>query len=196
MINCATLNSVINILKENHIVCGIGGSYLLNIYQLYDKPEDIDFWVAPEDIEKVRYIFRTYEEIQEKIYLPSKYRFKMRYEDIEVDFVACFIVKPNKNEYVYNIMPKNIEIVDTDDGRKLPCTLLEDWYIVYRLLRKEEKANLIKKYILVESDTNKTNKRFKMFLNNTENRLPKRIIKDVKELTWENIQFTLEDLFM
>ena len=192
MINFQTLNSLVDILKKNQIRCGIGGSYLLQIHELCNDPNDVDFWVAPEDIRKVRNIFSHYEEIIEKIQLPSQYHFKMRYLDIYVDFVACFIVKPNKNEYVYNIMPENIEMVDMQDGSTLPCTSLEDWYIVYKLLRREEKAELIKKYIY-QKDASKANERLELLIDNKVNRLPKRITKDVKDLIWDNMQLKLDD---
>lgn len=192
MINYGTLNSLVDILKKNHIKCGIGGSYLLQIYQLCNNPSDVDFWVAPEDIHKVRNLFSHYQEIVERIQLPSKFHFKMRYFDIDVDFVACFIVKPNKNEYVYNIMPENIEIVDMEDGSKLPCTLLEDWYIVYKLLRREEKAKLIKKYIY-QKDASRANERLELLIDNKDNRLPKRITKEVKDLIWHNMQLSLDN---
>ncbi len=194
MINYGTLNSLVDILKKNQIRCGIGGSYLLQIHELYSNPDDVDFWVAPEDIGKVRGIFSHYEEIVERIQLPPKFHFKMRYLDIDVDFVACFIVKPNKNEFVYNIMPENIEIVDMEDGSKLPCTSLEDWYIVYKLLRREEKAKLIKKYIY-QKDANRVNERLELLIDNKENKLPKRVTKDVKDLIWDNMQLNLDDYF-
>lgn len=192
MINSITLNSLVDILKKNQIRCGIGGSYLLQIHELCNDPNDVDFWVAPEDIRKVRNIFSHYEEIIEKIQLPPKFHFKMRYLDIDVDFVACFVVKPNKNEYVYNIMPENIETVDMKDGSKLPCTSLEDWYIVYKLLRREEKAKLIKKYIY-QKDASKANERLEVLIDNKSNKLPKRVTKDVKDLIWKSMQYELND---
>ena len=190
MINTQTLNSVINILKSNNIRCGIGGSYLLQVYNLYEDPNDVDFWVAPEDIDKVRNIFSQYEEIGEKIQLPRQYHFKMRYEDIIVDFVACFIVKPNKNEYVYNILPENINYIETESGLELPCTSLEDWYIVYQLLHREKKAELIRRYIY-KNDVESTNLKLNSSIEDSNNKLPNRVIKAVKELIWDNIQMDL-----
>ena len=190
MINTQTLNSVIVILKSNKIRCGIGGSYLLQVYKLYEDPDDVDFWVAPDDIDKVRQIFSQYEELEEKIQLPPKYHFKMKYEDIVVDFVACFITKPNKHEYIYNISPQNIEYIEMDDGIELPCTSLEDWYIVDKLLNREEKAELIREYIY-KNDVQATNSKLDSFLKDDSNKLPQRVIRAVKDFMWDNNQIDL-----
>jgi len=187
VINTQTLDAVIKILKSNRIICGIGGSYLLQVYQLYEDPEDVDFWVAPEDIDKVRQLFSQYEELENKIQLPPKYHFKMKYEDIVVDFVACFITKPNKNEFIYNILPENIEYIETDNGIRLPCTSLEDWYIVYKLLNREEKAELIRRYIY-KNDVESTNTKLDSFINDGNNKLPQRVIRAVKDFIWDNNQ--------
>lgn len=194
MVNPRTLSSVVDILKENQIRCGIGGSYLLQLYDLCDEPNDVDFWVYPNDIQKVRSIFREYEEIIEKIQLPAQYHYKIRYYDIEVDFVACFITRPNQNEYIYNIKPESIEIITTPDGMQLPCTSLEDWYVVYKLLNKEKKASIIEKYIY-KKDVNRTNQRLNMSIEDEDNKLPQRVKNDVKTLVWDNMQLNIKELY-
>lgn len=194
MINQSTLDSILKILKDNQICCGIGGSYLLQVYHLCAEPKDVDFWVAPEDISKVRKIFSQYEEIEEKIQLPSEYHFKMQYDDIQVDFVACFIVQPNQNKFVYNIMPENVKLINVGDGRILPCTSLEDWYIVYKLLRREDKAELIKKYIY-QKNIEETNTSLQMSIDNENNKLPIKLTNDVKNFIWNNMQYNIPGLY-
>ena len=71
---------------------------------------------------------------------------------------------------------------------------MEDWYIVYKLLRREEKAKLIKKYIY-QKDANRVNERLELLIDNKENKLPKRVTKDVKDLIWDNMQLNLDDYF-
>lgn len=194
MINQSTLDSILKILKENQICCGIGGSYLLQVYHLCEEPKDVDFWVAPEDISKVRKIFSQYEEIEEKIQLPAEYHFKMQYDDIQVDFVACFIVQPNQNKFVYNIMPENIKLINVGDDRILPCTSLEDWYIVYKLLKRHDKAELIKKYIY-QKNIEETNASLQMSIDNENNKLPRQLTDDVKDFIWNNMQYNIPGLY-
>ena len=194
MVNVKTLAAAVDILKENHIKCGIGGSYLLQLYHLCDEPNDVDFWVDPDDIQKVRNLFQEFEEIAEKIQLPPEYHYKIRYHDIEIDFVASFITRPNRNKYQYNIKPESIEIITTPEGLNLPCTSLEDWYVVYKLLHREKKAAIIENYIY-KRDITKTNERLNMSIMDKENLLPKRVIKDVETLVWKNMQLNFKDLY-
>lgn len=188
MINSNTLYKLVQILDRNNIICGVGGSYLLQLYDLYDEPDDVDFWISPNDVSKVKEIFSEYEEIQEKIQLPEEYHFKIMFYDIKVDFVACFIVKPNKNQYWYNISPDNVKMVDIKDGQRLPCTSLEDWYIVYKLLRREDKANIIEKHIKPGFDNSVLEK----ILDNKGNKLPLKVTKSINEAMWRNSQIQLK----
>lgn len=184
MVNSNTLNKLVQILDSNGIICGIGGSYLLQLYDLYDEPEDVDFWISPDDILKVKEIFSTYKEIHEKIQLPEKYHFKMIFEDIKVDFVACFFVKPNQNEFWYNISSDNVKMYHMANGKQLPCTSLEDWYIVYKLLNREDKASIIEKYIKPGFDNGILEK----ILYNKNNKLPVKMKKSINKVMWENSQ--------
>lgn len=194
MINTQTLESVIKILNENEIRCGIGGSYLLQLYDLCDEPQDVDFWVEPDDMQKVRMLFKDYDEIIEKIQLPAKYHYKFRYIDIDIDFVACFMTHPNQHKYIYNIRPENIEIITTSDGMDIPCTSLEDWYVVYKLLKRENKASLIEKFIY-KRDIGKTNQKLEISIKEEKNKLPKRVTNDIKSFMWNNMQINLKELY-
>lgn len=194
MINKQILDSLVSILKENNVRCGIGGSFLLQIYGLYgdDDPKDVDFWVYPDDMPVVRRIFCDYPQISEKLQLPEKYHYKICFKGIYVDFVACFIVKPNKNEFLYNIQPDSIEWIKLDNGREIPCTSLEDWYVVYKLLNRKNKAEIIGNYLKRKDRINSvTDKKLNQVLRNPGNKLPKKIKDDIDELTWESMQITL-----
>lgn len=145
MINHDTLEILSKILNENRITWGIGGSCLLQFYNLYSEPADLDLWVQPSDMQHIRHIFKDFKEIPTDIPLPAQYHLKIVFIDIEVDFIACFMIKPNQYEFIYEIEPNNIQPIDYD-GIKIPCTFLEDWYIIYRLLKKDDKANLIQNF--------------------------------------------------
>lgn len=188
MINPNTLCKLVQILDNYNITCGVGGSYLLQLYDLYDEPEDVDFWISPSDVPKVKKIFNEYEEITEKLQLPQEYHFKIIFNDIKVDFVACFIVKPNKNEYRYNISPDNVTRLCLEDGNQLPCTSLEDWYIVYKLLKRDDKADIIEEYIKPMFG----NRVLEATLGNKDNKLPPKVTKSINEAMWKNSQMQLK----
>lgn len=144
MINFSSLESLSKVLNHQNIIWGVGGSCLLSLHHLYENPHDLDLWVQPSDMSKLRIIFKEYQELPNDLPLPEKYRYRIKFHDTDVDFIACFIVKPNQHTFEYNINPNNLEYINCN-GFKIPCTYLEDWYIIYRLLRKDDKADIIKK---------------------------------------------------
>lgn len=176
MINPTILRDVSRILTENKITWAIGGSYLLYIHGLYESPNDIDIWVSENDFKKLRIIFSGYEEIKEKIHLPEEFHFKIFYEKCAVDFVAYFSVNPNQKEYDYFVNPSRIQIKQFNGDLNLPCLYLEEWYIIYDLLNKEEKLKIIENYLL-DSPEIINEKIFDQCL--STNSLPERIKNDV-----------------
>lgn len=193
MINQKVLIEISKILSNNNIIWGIGGSYLLQLYNLYSNPDDLDLWIKPTDMEKVKKIFENYEEIKTHIPIPPELHFKINYNDVEIDFVACFIVRPNKNKFIYHIRPENIRTFDMIDGTKIPCTYLEDWYIVYRLLKRDDKAEIIKNFFY-KNKKSFSKKILQLSLNNPENKIPKKITRDVENLIWSTLQLSLYDI--
>lgn len=192
MMDQSILNKLAKELSTHSIIWGVGGSFLLQMYNLYSEPNDLDLWVQPSDIPKVRDIFKDFEEVNTNLPLPKEFHFKMKYYAVEVDFVACFIVKPNQNRFTYNILPENIRMLTLENGTKVPCTFLEDWYIVYKLLGRENKANLIEN-VFRENRIQFSDKVLRASLDNRKNKIPKKLIKDITDLICYKLQPLLFD---
>lgn len=185
-------------LKNNNITWGIGGSYLLYLHGLYDNPEDIDLWINPEDIKTVRTIFREFEEIDTEIPLPKELHFKMLYYEVEVDFVACFMTKPNQYDFMYTIDANNIEEISIGKNKTVPCTYLEEWYIVYKLLHREDKAKIIESYfnkheIKLSDKIHRIRDTVDRALKNPSNKVPQKVIEDAYSLVHSSLQISLFD---
>lgn len=192
MVNQATLKLLINELNSHNIIWGVGGSYLLQLYELYSDPNDLDLWVQPCDMCRIREIFKQYTEVETHIPLPKELHFKMVYIDIEVDFVACFITKPNQHQFTYKIAPNNIRTIVLKNGIEIPCTFLEDWYIIYRLLKRDDKANLIRT-VFKKKKMPLDEKAVKCAIENNENTLPVKLHKDAFDLIDTATQLSLFD---
>lgn len=192
MVSRSTLKLLIDELNKHQIIWGIGGSYLLQIYELYSEPQDLDIWVQPCDIQKIRDIFKNYCEIESNLPLPSNLHFKMQYHDIEVDFVACFIVKPNQYSFKYNINSNRIKKITLKNGLEVPCTFLEDWYIIYKLLKRDDKAELIHE-LFKKKKININDEAIRIAVNNSDNTLPIQVKKDAFKLIEDNIQLSIFD---
>jgi len=191
MINYSIFKPLSETLNNYHIIWGIGGSCLLQLYNLYDDPNDLDLWVQPSDMPQVKEIFCGFEELKSNLPLPEEYRFKIKYFDLEVDFIACFMTKPNQHRFEYKIEPNNIKLIDYE-GFKIPCTYLEDWYIIYRLLGRNEKADLIQNVFeskrIAINDT-----AIEAAISNKLVTIPFRIKKDVYDLVTAATQMKISD---
>ncbi len=192
MVNRETLLKLAKVLDDNHIIWGVGGSYLLQLHGLYSNPDDLDIWTQPEDIPKIKEIFSDFEQIDSEIQLPPEYHFKMLYYDTEVDFVSCFITIPNKDRFEYYISPNNIQMVELDDGFQIPCTFLEDWYIVYKLLKREKKAQIIEK-VFTKKEKDFSSEIIESSLGDKRNHMQQRVRKDAHKLIINSLQMSIFD---
>lgn len=190
MIDLHVLKELSVKLNSQNITWGIGGSCLLMLYNLYAKPNDLDLWVLPEDMDNVRTLFADYEEISTDIRLPKEFHYKIYYNNVEVDFVACFIIKPNQHQFKYFIPQENIRKLKVGNIQ-IPCTYLEDWYIIYRLLKKDDKAALIQQYFK-QQQVQFDEEAIKRALQNKDAFLPVRIKNDVYNLIFDATQLSLQ----
>lgn len=192
MVNRDTLVKLAKILDENNIIWGVGGSYLLQLHGLYSNPDDLDIWAQPEDMPKIKELFSDFEQIDSAIQLPPEYHFKMMFYDTEVDFVSCFITIPNKGRFEYHISPSNIQMIELDDGFQVPCTFLEDWYIVYKLLNREKKAQIIEE-VFTKKEKELYSEIIESSLGDKRNHMQQRVKKDAHNLIINSLQMSIFD---
>ncbi|MPM76979.1 hypothetical protein SDC9_123978 [bioreactor metagenome] len=131
-------------------------------------------------MKRVKALFSEFQQIETKIYLPEDYHFKIAFKDTEVDFVASFIIKPNQNEFEYDISERNVYYHSLNETIQVPCTFLENWYIIYRLLKRDDKANLIRSYLLNRDSLDQQSKEILRDSLNTS--IPRYLKKDIKAL--------------
>ncbi|MBQ3136990.1 MAG: hypothetical protein IJB74_05845 [Clostridia bacterium] len=192
MINNETLSKLADMLNKNNIVWGIGGSYLLHIYGLYDSPNDLDIWIQPKDMGTVKKIFNNFEKIKSDIQLPEEYHLKINFFDIEVDFVSCFIITPNQNKFNYNISPETVYDKFLINNVQIFCTTLEDWYLIYKILKRENKASIIEK-VFTEKKIPLSEKMMHANLSRIDNNIQRRVRKDANKLIEDATQYSLTD---
>lgn len=189
--NNTTLHKLSKTLNDSNITWGIGGSTLLEYYGLPTTPDDLDLWIHPEDIGKAKRVFEKYEHINTNIYLPEKYHFKIHFYDIEVDFVSCFMIKPNQYKFSFYITPNHLRYIKMNE-LDIPVTYLEDWYIIYKLLKRDDKAKLIEEYFnnaSIEMSVDALN----LSLNDKSNTIPIKILKSVQNISQLSLFNTNEE---
>lgn len=139
----------------NDIDCtwGIGGSVLLNRYNLVDKPNDIDILVKAKDADNIKMFM---DNIGEAVYLPSKEPFKTEaffgyiVDGIMVEFLGDFKIDlGNGKLYEFILDATSVTDYKLIDNIKVNFTSLEDWLVAYIVMGDPKKrVNLIENYFI------------------------------------------------
>lgn len=125
----------------------IGGSLLLKAYGLVEISNDIDLIVAVEDIEKADSIL-SFQAIKKETQ-PNKSIFETsafyQYErlGINIDVMGDFAIRHAEGVFVFPFnqdTPTNPLSCQAD---LFPYNFLEDWYVLYQLLKRDQKVQLL-----------------------------------------------------
>lgn len=136
--------------NKEGITWALGGSHVLKKHDIVDTVNDIDILVMEKDIEKANQILSglgtVVPVIKNPLYLTT-YFYSYQIRKIKIDLMCDFKIKYNKQIYSYQFDESSI--VDSDDiaKEKIYYTALEDWYVLYRLMgRDDEKVKNLEKH--------------------------------------------------
>ncbi len=147
-----TLSYIGEKLNDSNILWGVGASLLLNKFGLIDKPNDIDIFVDVKDINKTDEILKSLGEKKqwEKAAAYSTKRFfEYVINGFDVDVIAGLRINHNSGTFNFTFDNNSISEFCKINRVLIPCTSLEDWYVIYQLIpNREEKVKIIESYIL------------------------------------------------
>lgn len=144
------LKKIAELLNEQKITWGVGGSVMLNYYGIIQGPGDIDILVHLKDINKLDNILskigKKQERLPNKIY-KTKYFYEYIIDEIEIDVMAGLCICFNGKDHLFDFTRDSIGDFMEIDNIKIPLSKLSDWYDIYKLLpNREEKVTLIEEY--------------------------------------------------
>ena len=153
-----TLSYIGEKLNNNNINWAVGGSILLNHYNLINVIHDIDLLIDCKDIEKADMILSNlgFKKTKDKnSNYSTKYFYEYIIKNVDVDVMAGFTINHSLGKYEYILDLKAITNFKYINNVKIPLTALEDWYILYQLIPgREYKVNLIEKYLINNGSKN------------------------------------------
>ncbi len=136
-------------LNDSKIRYAIGGSMMLKL-RLFDVvPKDIDIMVNESDFQHVVDLFQS---VAEQVSKPSLIPFKTKYfttlllEDISIDIMAGFAYEHSEGIYYAIFDSKSVTDWEKIEGVKLPLMSLEEWYVMYLVMNRKNKAEIIDDY--------------------------------------------------
>ena len=150
-----TMEVLVNIGKkfnDEQIIWGVGGSIMLNHYGLAENPRDIDLVIALEDVERAEAILsklgKKLNRIPDSLY-KTDYFLEYVIHGADVDIMAGLNIIHETGIYNFPFDAQSVTKVMYMNGVRIPLTSLEDWYVIYQLLRnREAKVEKIEKYLL------------------------------------------------
>lgn len=127
--------------NSEEIMWALGGSNVLKKYDLVDSVNDIDIFVSQKDIERANQILSS---VGTKIpFVPNPnylttYFYSYKIKKFKVDLMCDFKIKFGDKVYTY--LFDQSSITDSDDiaKEKIYYTSLEDWYVLYRLMGRND----------------------------------------------------------
>lgn len=153
--NKKILKQIADGLNKLNCTWAIGGSVLLNHYNLVKKPNDIDILIDPNDTAKIKEFMDS---IGTPVELPSKEPFRTKVffdyivDDTMIEFMGDFKIDLGDNN-IYRFVLDKDAIVNKMfvDNTTVYLTSLEDWIVAYKVMNDPKKrVVLLKEYFMKE----------------------------------------------
>ncbi|MCF7930584.1 MAG: hypothetical protein K9L02_03630 [Acholeplasmataceae bacterium] len=145
-----TLLLIAQKLNSEGIMWALGGSSVLKKHELVETVNDIDILVSKKDIEKANQILSnigTKIEVQPNPNYLTTYFYSYIIMKFKVDLMCDFKIKYENQVYSYLFDESSITSSDDIAKEHIYYTSLEDWYVLYRLMgREDEKVKNLEKH--------------------------------------------------
>lgn len=146
----STMIDIANRFHKENIIWGLGGSALLDIIGLNVRVNDLDIMVDANDFDKAIEILNHIGEERIKAFNPKfrTTRFKtFLVNECDVDVMSGICVCNGSEWFDFDFSAMNISSKRIMDSTTIPLMALEDWHQIYRALQREEKVDLIDRYM-------------------------------------------------
>ena len=137
--------------ESEHIVYGLGGSCVLVAYDILENMHDIDIVVALEDIEKAKKIMDIIAVLKESgnnCFVSTEHNYLYDMNGIEVELMCNMHIKHSQGLYAVPFNKNRRTYRMSIDDIMIPVMSLEDWYIFYQLIERQDRVDQIEAYFL------------------------------------------------
>lgn len=136
------------LLEEEKILWAVGGSVMLFYHGLEPAPRDIDLLVNPQDAaaaDKVLTRIGAKAPPSPHARYGTEHFYEYRIWEADVDLIGGFTIHHEAGECKYLLRPEELVHIPVE-GTTIPLCPMEDWYVLYLLMNREQRAAAIEKY--------------------------------------------------
>lgn len=140
------LKQIAQLFGERGVLWGLGGSLMLSLRGLVEKANDIDLVVAESDIERAHELLLTLgtgARYGAKHPNYSRYFYKHMISGVSVDVIGGYEIQHEQGMYEVPFDEMSIPDCTVLDGVQVPLMSLEDWFVIYSLIGREEKRQML-----------------------------------------------------
>lgn len=145
------LAKIAHVLNQNGITWAVGASLLLWFKGIVPHFNDLDIMVEEADALKAKAALCTLGQLQPGNSDPAKYKTRHFYEfvinGVDVDMMAGFVIVNGGKAYECPLLEEDICEKVPVNGETVPLQSLTNWERYYRLMGREQKADLVKAYL-------------------------------------------------
>lgn len=146
-----TLLEIAKTLNTNHIHWAVGGSLMLECFDLATNPQDIDLIVSIKDIKQADALLsvlgKKKRPTNNKMFA-TDYFYQYEINKVNVDLMAGFKIIHEEGIYAYPFDQHSIGEKIIDKDVKINYCALEDWYVLYALMpNRKHKTELLFNYL-------------------------------------------------
>ena len=145
------LKRIAQCFADEHIIYGLGGSCVLVAYDILEDMRDIDIVVALEDIERARYILESMAVLKcsgKNCLVENEYSYVYELDGVEVELMSNIHIRHDEGLYTLPFSQKRVTYRMCIDDLMIPVMSLEDWYVFYQLIGKQERVDQIEGWFL------------------------------------------------
>lgn len=146
-----TLKIIAQCFESEHITYGLGGSGVLVAYDILETMHDIDIVVALEDIEKAKKIMDILGVLKESgknCLVEREYGYVYDMNGVKVEIMSNMHLKHSQGLYSVPFNKNRVTYRMSIDDLMIPVMALEDWYVIYQLIGRQDRIDQIEAYFL------------------------------------------------
>lgn len=136
-------------LNKSGILWGLGGSGMLHFYGLAAEPRDLDLMIAWEDADQaieVLHPMGVLAELQPKPPFCSRRFLRLQTGEVETDLISVFRIRHSEGIYELPLEKHSVTRTIRLEETTIPLTSPEDWYVLYLLMERQERAAGLEQY--------------------------------------------------